>query len=123
MRSLWKWYAVTSAIIIISTTVILAAQQPGAPSSIGASLYVSHCSGCHMPDLGGRNEAPPLAGTNFMTTWRSRSTQELLQTMRTTMHPGRPNSLTADEYRNIAAFVLASNGAVETALTFSANIP
>src|SRR5262249_19114289 len=86
-------------------------------------LYASNCSGCHMPDLGGRNEAPQLAGTNFMTTWGSRSTQELLRTMQTTMPPGRPNSLTVADYQNIAAFVLASNGAAETALRFSADIP
>src|SRR5262249_47600873 len=50
-------------------------------------------------------------------------TRELLQTMQTTMPPGRPNSLAADEYRNIAAFLLASNGAAENAVTFSTDIP
>jgi hypothetical protein len=71
-----------------------------------------------MPDLGGRNEAPPLAGTNFMNTWRARTTKDLVEYMGT-MPPDAP-SLAADQYLAIAAYVLQSNGAPAGTQPFTA---
>ena len=51
-------------------TGVFTAEQAAA----GRAAYQTTCAGCHMPDLGGRNEAPQLAGSNFMSTWRTRST-------------------------------------------------
>ena len=42
-------------------------------------MYQASCASCHLPDLGGRNEAPPLAGANFMNTWRTRTTRDLFE--------------------------------------------
>ena len=88
-----------------------AGQQIQAQPAAGAALYQSNCAGCHMPDLAGRNEAPALAGANFLGAWGTRSTRELVSTIRTTMPPGGANRLTLDEYLNITAFILESNGA------------
>ena len=43
----------------------------------GTTVYTASCASCHMADLGGRNEAPQLAGNNFMSAWRNRSLPRL----------------------------------------------
>src|SRR6185436_12649503 len=62
------------------------------------------------PTLAGQNEAPPLAGPNFMRTWSGRTTKDLVEYMSATMPPGRPSLAEAD-YLNITAFILQFNGA------------
>ncbi len=47
-----------------------------------------------------------------MDAWGRRTTRELLSFMQLTMPPTRPGALSQEEYLNIAAFVLQSNGAV-----------
>jgi alcohol dehydrogenase (cytochrome c) len=95
----------------------LAAGQPAQPAvftaqqaAAGRTAYQTTCVGCHMPDLGGRNEAPQLAGSNFMSTWRTRSTRDLLEFTQSTMPPSG-ESLPVEQYLNIIAFILQSNGA------------
>src|SRR5262245_18350309 len=97
--------------VALLTIGMYAAQDTATQAAAGRALYQTNCAGCHMPDLGGRNEAPALAGTNFMGTWGSRSTRELLNVIRTTMPPGRAGTLPAEAYANITAFILLSNGA------------
>ena len=81
-----------------------------AQAAAGQASYQANCASCHLPDLAGQNEAPPLAGANFMTTWRARTARDLIDYMQATMPPGRP-SLAETDYVNIAAFILRSNGA------------
>src|SRR5260370_393671 len=57
-------------------------------SAAGSTAYQAHCASCHLANLAGRNEAPPLAGSNFMNTWGVRSTRELFTYIQTTMPPG-----------------------------------
>src|SRR5688572_14386999 len=83
-----------------------AAPQPPAPAAppvftaaqatAGRDAYQARCASCHLPDLGGRNEASPLAGSAFMNVWRTRSTKELYDYIRTSMPPGGA-TLGADE--------------------------
>ena len=57
------------------------------------AAYQVNCASCHLPDLAGRNEAPPLAGANFMNAWGSRTTAELISYMQehhAALQPGRP---------------------------------
>jgi alcohol dehydrogenase (cytochrome c) len=96
-------------------TVLTGAQQPtgvftAAQATAGRAAYQASCAGCHMADLAGRNEAPPLAGGTFMNTWRTRTTRDLFEYMRATMPPNVP-SLADDQYLAITSFILASNGA------------
>jgi len=100
-----------SAGIGLLTIAIYAGQQTAAQAAAGRTLYQTNCAGCHMADLGGRNEAPALVGPNFMAAWGPRSTRELLNVIRTTMPPGRAGSLPTEEYANVTAFILSSNGA------------
>jgi alcohol dehydrogenase (cytochrome c) len=65
-----------------------------------------------MRDLIGRNEAPPLAGSNFIGTWGTRSTTQLMEYIRTSMPPGNVGSLPPETCASIVAFILEANGAV-----------
>src|SRR5688572_26481183 len=104
--------------LALAVALTLSAQlTPGGPRIIGAAQvaagqasYKENCASCHLPDLAGQNEAPQLAGGNFMNTWRARTTRDLIEYMQATMPPGRPSLAEAD-YVNIAAFILRSNGA------------
>jgi alcohol dehydrogenase (cytochrome c) len=77
----------------------------------GRALFAGNCAACHGPALQGAGEAPPLAGTTFMAAWGGRSTAELYNLVKASMPYGNGNSLDADTYRKIVAFVLAANGA------------
>ena len=92
-------------------------------ASAGQSIYQANCASCHAADLGGR-EGPQLAGQNFISSWGTRTTGELLSYMQMTMPPGNPGGLGAAAYANVAAFILQSNGAVTGTqpLTASTNV-
>ena len=73
-------------ITIITTfglAILVAQQTPtagpftAAQAAAGRTAYQENCASCHLPDLAGRNEAPQLAGSNFMNTWGNRSTRDL----------------------------------------------
>src|SRR5258708_36916515 len=96
-----------------------AGQQPAAvagpftaaQAAAGATAYQANCATCHQPDLRGQGTATPLAGPEFIATWGSRATRDLLSFIQLTMPPGNPGMLDANTYANIAAFILRSNGA------------
>ena len=78
----------------------------------GLASYQTNCASCHLPDLAGRNEAPQLAGGNFMNAWGARSTAELITYMKASMPPSNRGGLSDEVYANIAAFILQANGAL-----------
>jgi alcohol dehydrogenase (cytochrome c) len=77
-----------------------------------------------MRDLAGRNEAPPLAGSNFMRTWGGRSSTELMDYIRTSMPPDNRGGLPPETCADIVAFILEANGAAPGTdpLTAASNI-
>jgi alcohol dehydrogenase (cytochrome c) len=77
----------------------------------GRSAYMESCAGCHLADLAGRNEAPPLAGSSFMEAWGKRSTHDLLALVQSTMPPDRPGMLSQETYVDLVAWILQANGA------------
>jgi len=77
----------------------------------GKAVYEANCAGCHQPDLKGFNEALPLIGSSFMGTWRNKSVAELHDYTRGTMPKGNPNSLPAEAYVQLTAYILSANGA------------
>lgn len=97
-------------------TTVFTAQQAAA----GKADYAKSCASCHMPDLSGNNEIPPLAGAAFMTTWGPRSTKELFDYISASMPYGGP-SLSTETYTAITAFVLQSNGAVAGATAYASS--
>src|SRR5580698_1252969 len=100
------------AILFVATAL---AQQPAAytaqQAAAGRSIYQSNCAICHVADLGGRNEAPQLAGSNFIGQWGDRTTADLIAFIQTTTPPNNPRGLGDEAYLNIAAFILEANGA------------
>jgi len=80
-------------------------------SSSGRSAYQTNCSTCHGPELAGRNEAPQLAGNNFISSWGNRTVHDLATFIQTTMPPATPGSLTEKISVDLVAFLLESNGA------------
>src|SRR5215831_4625905 len=81
-----------------------------AQADAGRGLYQANCAGCHGPDLAGRNDAPQLAGPQFVGSWASRTVGDLVGFMQAAMPPGNA-SLGEQNYLNIAALILNSNGA------------
>ena len=102
--------------MVFASSMLLAAQQPRSSvftpeqAETGRAAYAKHCASCHMPDLSGDNERPPLVGASFMTTWGNRSTKEFLAYMSGAMPYGAP-ALDADTYASLTAYILRSNGA------------
>jgi len=105
-------------IAIASCSLLLAGQQApaagrytAAQAAAGRTTYQAQCASCHQPDLKGQGDAAQLAGSEFIEAWGRRSTRELLSFMQLTMPPARPGALSQEEYTNVAAFILQSNGA------------
>src|SRR5580765_7810812 len=88
------------------------AEYTAAQATDGLAAYQTNCATCHLPDLVGRNEAPQLAGGNFMNAWGSRTTAELIAYMQGSMPPSNRGGLSDETYTNIAALILQANGAV-----------
>lgn len=76
----------------------------------GRVAYGKACASCHMADLSGNADAPPLAGANFMSAWGARTTKELFDYVSAAMPPGGP-SQRPETYAAIVAHLLRSNGA------------
>jgi alcohol dehydrogenase (cytochrome c) len=109
---------VALAAVAASVCSFGAARQTGSPgaytaaqATAGRAAYQEKCGSCHLPDLRGSNEAPPLAGGNFVTTWRVRTTADLFNRIRTTMPANNPGSIGEQDSINIVAYLLQSNGA------------
>ena len=100
----------------VCSVVVLTGQQPAGPftaaqATAGATVYQASCSGCHGPDLAGRNDAAPLAGQQFIGAWGGRTANDLVAFIQSAMPPGGGGSLTPQAYLNVAAYILQSNGA------------
>ena len=90
-------------------------------AAAGRTAYQANCASCHLADLAGRNEAPPLAGVNFLNTWRNRTARDLFEYIQSTMPP-QAASLPSDQYLSIVAFILQSNGASAGAQPFTGSV-
>ncbi len=107
--------------ILTLTVCIAAAPFTAGQAAAGRDGYQTYCSSCHQPDLAGRNEAPALAGPNFMNHWASRSTADLLALIQASMPPGNAGRLGEQAYLEIAAYILESNGAAAGAQPLTAD--
>ena len=78
-------------------------------ASAGRTAYEQNCATCHGATLRQLPDAL-LAGREFAAKWGSRTTDELVAQMRSTMPPGNPGGLPEATYVAIAAYVLQVNG-------------
>src|SRR5271156_2315662 len=107
MRGLLPISAVLAASALAQQPAPYTAQQ----AASGRTIYQGNCAICHVADLGGRNEAPQLAGSNFMGQWGDRTAGDLISFIEATMPPNNPRGLGEEAYLNLAAFILEANGA------------
>jgi alcohol dehydrogenase (cytochrome c) len=77
----------------------------------GREAYQANCAGCHRPDFTGSQDAPTLAGTNFVNNWRTRTTADLFNKINSSMPPDTPGSAGEQGNLNIVAYLLQASGA------------
>jgi cytochrome c len=75
----------------------------------GKGAYEKDCAFCHLSDLAGQGFAPPLIEDTFKQRWEDGTLNDLYVVIKATMPQDKPDSLTADAYADIVAFLLKSN--------------
>ena len=75
----------------------------------GEVQYTASCAACHATDLRGDNTSPSLVGQSFAFLWGGSTLGELFGRIQQLMPTDRPNSLSAQTYRDILAFILRNN--------------
>jgi len=81
-----------------------------AQASRGSAGFAQFCAACHGATLGGLGEAPALVGGMFISDFNGLTVGDLFDRIRTTMPLNNPGSLGREQYADILAFVLKSNG-------------
>jgi mono/diheme cytochrome c family protein len=76
----------------------------------GTGEFAQNCAVCHGASLGGLGEAPALVGAQFIADFNGLTLGDLFERIRTTMPLNNPGALSRDQYADILAFVLKTNG-------------
>ena len=108
-------FAVLAA--ICSTGVAFGQSRPtvwdgvytSAQASRGEISYASACASCHAQDLRGDSNTPSIVGVSFQFLWGDMSLGALFAKIQNQMPTDRPNSLPAQVYTDILAYVLEAN--------------
>lgn len=114
-----KRYQLSALALMIALGIaVISGQQPAATrlytadqATAGRAAYQATCAGCHQPDLGGSNDAPQLAGGDFVSAWRDRTPRDLFTFIQSTMPPESPGRAGEQANLNIVAYILQANGA------------
>ena len=90
-------------------------------AEIGAEKFASNCAACHGANLEGTTLGPILSGNSFVQRWGTQTPALLLNNIRANMPPGGNDGISDEDYINIVAHILSSNGvdAVTETLTAS----
>jgi S-disulfanyl-L-cysteine oxidoreductase SoxD len=75
----------------------------------GEPFYYSECSTCHGEKLAGHEDAPPLAGQDFLESWNGLTVGKLFDKIRLTMPKGEPGEVGVQQKADILAFILSVN--------------
>jgi mono/diheme cytochrome c family protein len=77
----------------------------------GQEAFGAECTACHPAmGAGGDGAAPALSGSAFLGRWADRTVGDVMTTMRSSMPPNAPASLSRETYIDILAYVLKANG-------------
>ena len=118
MRVKLMWLSVAAWVVIASHAT---SGQSGAARTVwdgvytseqadrGRTAYAETCASCHAKDLRGDSTAPSLIEESFAFQRDDTSVGDLFVRIRTLMPSDRPNSLSAQRYRDIVAFLLQAN--------------
>jgi mono/diheme cytochrome c family protein len=82
----------------------------GEQAKRGQDLYTQACSPCHLADLSGSDQAPSLAGGDFLDRWDGQSAGDLVDRIRTSMPADNVGSLNTQTSTDIVAYILQANG-------------
>jgi len=93
-----------------TTSSVLDGIYTEAQAAHGASAYPQYCALCHGASLSGLGEAPALIGAQFIADFNGLTVGDLFDRIRTTMPLDNPAGLSRDQYADILAFILKSNG-------------
>ena len=80
-----------------------------AQAARGHALFDQHCASCHGDSLEGRDEAPALAGADFLSNWTGLTAGDLFERIRTTMPLNNPGGLGRPVMCDILAYMLSAN--------------
>jgi S-disulfanyl-L-cysteine oxidoreductase SoxD len=80
-----------------------------AQAARGESAYAKDCASCHGAKMEGKNQAPPLAGTEFMMNWNGTSVGDLFDKMQTSMPGDQPGRLSPGANAEILSYMLKAN--------------
>ncbi len=120
---------VTAAFAALLTAMQVAAKPAGpaparhllAPGSVWDSVYTlvqagrgestfrATCASCHGDSLAGINDAPPLAGPDFLKNWDGNTLGKLFNRINNDMPSDNPGSLTKPQVVDLVAFLLKYN--------------
>jgi mono/diheme cytochrome c family protein len=75
----------------------------------GQSSYNQHCMACHGSSLTGGEQAPPLAGGEFLANWNGLTVGDLFDRIRTSMPLNNPQSLNRETNAAILSYILSVN--------------
>ena len=75
----------------------------------GQASYNQYCMACHGGSLTGGEQAPPLAGGEFLSNWNGLTVGDLFDRIRTSMPLNNPQSLNRDTNALILAYILSVN--------------
>ena len=78
-------------------------------ASRGQAKYTQVCSGCHQADLSGSDQAPALAGGEFLDRWEGQSVGDLADRIRTSMPLDDVGSLNVQLSADLTAYLLQAN--------------
>ncbi|MBQ13174.1 MAG: alcohol dehydrogenase [Gammaproteobacteria bacterium] len=91
----------------------------------GAEAYSVNCATCHGANLGGTALGPILSGPAFLGSWGRQSPTDFFNNIKANMPPGGNENLSDEDYLNIVAHVMRTNGVANTnpLLTADADYP
>jgi S-disulfanyl-L-cysteine oxidoreductase SoxD len=75
----------------------------------GKALFAANCAKCHGDTLQGEDQAPQLAGSNFMSNWNGENVGDLVDRIHSSMPADNPGSLSLASATDLATFILSSN--------------
>lgn len=81
-----------------------------AQADSGHLLYGQQCASCHGDSLEGRDDAPALAGIDFLSNWNGLTLGDLSERIRKTMPKDKPGTLSHETITGVLAYMLNFNG-------------
>jgi mono/diheme cytochrome c family protein len=87
-----------------------AALYSAAQAEEGKQVFEASCARCHNADLSGKDDAPPIAGAYFASSWGGQKVSALIEFVAGNMPLDMPATLDEASYVRVVAYVLSRNG-------------